>query len=31
MHNCVVVLRGDDGLITRIEEYVDPTTGSQLT
>jgi ketosteroid isomerase-like protein len=31
MHNCIVVTRGDDGRITRIDEYVDPTVGAQLT
>jgi ketosteroid isomerase-like protein len=28
-HNCVV-MRVDGGMITRIEEYVDPTFGAQL-
>jgi ketosteroid isomerase-like protein len=31
MQNCLVVLATDDGLISRIEEYVDPTVGAQLT
>jgi ketosteroid isomerase-like protein len=31
MQNCVVVTTTDDGLISRIDEYVDPTVGAQLT
>jgi hypothetical protein len=31
MQNCVVVTTSDDGLISRIDEYVDPTVGAQLT
>jgi ketosteroid isomerase-like protein len=31
MHNCIVVTTGDDGLISRIDEYVDPTVGAQLS
>ena len=31
MHNCLIVLTNDDGLIERIEEYVDPTVGAQLS
>ena len=30
MHNCVVVTTTDDGTISRIDEYVDPTVGAQL-
>jgi ketosteroid isomerase-like protein len=30
MQNCLVVLTTPDGLISRIEEYVDPTVGAQL-
>jgi ketosteroid isomerase-like protein len=30
MQNCVVVTTAD-GLVTRIEEYVDPTVGAQLS
>ena len=30
MHNCIVVTT-DDGLISRIDEYVDPTVGAQLS
>jgi ketosteroid isomerase-like protein len=30
MQNCVVVTTTDDGLISRIDEYVDPTVGAQL-
>jgi ketosteroid isomerase-like protein len=30
MQNCVVVTTSDDGLISRIDEYVDPTVGAQL-
>jgi ketosteroid isomerase-like protein len=29
--NCVIVTTADDGLISRIDEYVDPTVGAQLT
>ncbi len=31
MQNCLVVSTNDDGLITRIDEYVDPTVGAQLS
>ncbi len=31
MHNCIVVTVDVDGRITRIEEYVDPTTAAQLS
>jgi ketosteroid isomerase-like protein len=31
MQNCLVVLTTADGLIARIEEYVDPTVGAQLS
>jgi len=31
MHNCIVVTTSDDGLISRIDEYVDPTVGAQLS
>lgn len=31
MHNCIVVTATDDGLISRIDEYVDPTVGAQLS
>ena len=31
MQNCLVVLTNADGLMSRIEEYVDPTVGAQLT
>ena len=31
MQNCLVVLTTADGLIARIEEYVDPTVGGQLS
>jgi len=31
MQNCVVVTTTDDGLISRIDEYVDPTVGAQLS
>jgi ketosteroid isomerase-like protein len=31
MHNCIIVTTTDDGLIERIDEYVDPTVGAQLT
>ena len=30
MQNCVVATPTDDGLISRIDEYVDPTVGAQL-
>jgi ketosteroid isomerase-like protein len=30
MQNCVVVTTTDDGLVSRIDEYVDPTVGAQL-
>jgi ketosteroid isomerase-like protein len=30
MHNCIVVTVDGDGRISRIEEYVDPTTAGQL-
>jgi len=31
MHNCLVVHTDADGLVTRIDEYVDPTVGAQLS
>jgi ketosteroid isomerase-like protein len=31
MQNCLVVLTNGDGLIERIDEYVDPTVGAQLS
>jgi ketosteroid isomerase-like protein len=31
MQNCLVVLTDAGGLISRIEEYVDPTVGAQLS
>jgi hypothetical protein len=31
MQNCLVVHTNADGLITRIDEYVDPTVGAQLS
>jgi ketosteroid isomerase-like protein len=31
MHNCLIVHTNADGLMIRIEEYVDPTVGAQLT
>jgi ketosteroid isomerase-like protein len=31
MQNCIVVTTTDDGLIRRIDEYVDPTVGGQLS
>jgi hypothetical protein len=31
MQNCLVVLVDGDGLISRIDEYVDPTVGAQLS
>ena len=31
MQNCLIVLTDDDGLIARIDEYVDPTVGAQLS
>jgi len=31
MQNCLVVTTTDDGLISRIDEYVDPTVGAQLS
>ncbi len=31
MQNCLVVTTDGDGLITRIDEYVDPTVGAQLS
>ena len=31
MHNCLIVHTNADGLITRIDEYVDPTVGAQLS
>ena len=31
MHNCIIVTTSDDGLIDRIDEYVDPTVGAQLS
>jgi ketosteroid isomerase-like protein len=31
MQNCLVVTTDADGLITRIDEYVDPTVGAQLS
>ncbi|HEY3670045.1 MAG TPA: hypothetical protein VGN51_03855 [Acidimicrobiia bacterium] len=31
MQNCLIVLTTADGLIDRIEEYVDPTVGAQLS
>ncbi len=30
MHNCLIVTTTDDGLISRIDEYVDPTVGAQF-
>ena len=30
MHNCLIVRTTDDGLIERIDEYVDPTVGAQF-
>ena len=30
MQNCVVVTTTDDGLVSRIDEYVDPTVGALL-
>ena len=30
MQNCLVVTTTDDGLIRRIDEYVDPTVGAQF-
>jgi ketosteroid isomerase-like protein len=30
MQNCLVVTTTDDGLISRIDEYVDPTVGAQF-
>jgi hypothetical protein len=30
MHNCLIVTTTDDGLISRLDEYVDPTVGAQL-
>jgi len=31
MHNCIIVTTTDDGLMQRIDEYVDPTVGAQLS
>jgi ketosteroid isomerase-like protein len=31
MQNCLVVTVDDDGLMRRIDEYVDPTVGTQLS
>ena len=31
MQNCIIVTTTDDGLIRRIDEYVDPTVGAQLS
>ena len=31
MQNCLIVRTNADGLITRIDEYVDPTVGAQLS
>ena len=31
MQNCLVVTTTDDGLIRRIDEYVDPTVGAQFS
>ena len=31
MLNCLIVTTTDDGLISRIDEYVDPTVGAQLS
>ena len=31
MQNCLIVTTSGDGLITRIDEYVDPTVGAQLS
>ena len=31
MHNCLIVHTNADGLISRIDEYVDPTVGAQLS
>jgi hypothetical protein len=31
MHNCLIVHTDDDGLVTSIDEYVDPTVGAQLS
>jgi ketosteroid isomerase-like protein len=31
MQNCLIVTTTDDGLIRRIDEYVDPTVGAQLS
>jgi ketosteroid isomerase-like protein len=31
MHNCLLVRTTDDGLIERIDEYVDPTVGAQFS
>jgi ketosteroid isomerase-like protein len=30
MHNCLIVHTDADGLVTSIDEYVDPTVGGQL-
>jgi ketosteroid isomerase-like protein len=30
MHNCLIVTTTDDGLVSRLDEYVDPTVGAQL-
>ena len=31
MQNCLIVHTNADGLISRIDEYVDPTVGAQLS
>jgi ketosteroid isomerase-like protein len=31
MQNCIVVTTNGDGLISRLDEYVDPTVGAQLS
>jgi ketosteroid isomerase-like protein len=31
MHNCLIVHTDADGLVSRIDEYVDPTVGGQLS
>lgn len=31
MQNCLIVHTNADGLVTRIDEYVDPTVGGQLS
>ena len=31
MQNCIIVTTNEDGMISRMDEYVDPTVGAQLS